>query len=47
MATRVDRVVERGGYVKQSMWGAILTDRHFWLPVAVLAVGIALLAVMR
>jgi hypothetical protein len=29
------------------MWKAILTDRHFWLPVAVLAIGIGLLAAMR
>jgi hypothetical protein len=33
--------------VKPSVWNAILTDSHFWVPVAVLAVGIALLVVMK
>ena len=33
--------------LKQSAWKAILTDGHFWLPVAVLAVGIGLLAMVR
>jgi hypothetical protein len=26
---------------------AILTDQHFWLPVAVLAFGLALLAILQ
>jgi len=38
---------ERGVPVEQPLFKAILTDVHFWLPVAVLALGIALLAVMR
>jgi len=29
------------------MLNAILTDSHFWVPVAVLAFGIALLIVIR
>jgi hypothetical protein len=29
------------------LWKAILTDVHFWLPVAVLALGISLLAVVK
>jgi hypothetical protein len=29
------------------MWKAIISDRHFWLPVAVLAIGIALLAAVK
>jgi hypothetical protein len=33
--------------LKQPLWKAILTDRHFWLPVVVLAIGISLLAAMR
>jgi len=33
--------------VKPSVWNAILTDSHFWVPVTVLAVGIALLVVMK
>ena len=33
--------------LKQPVWKAILTDWHFWLPVAVLVVGIGLLAAVR
>jgi len=33
--------------MKTSMLHAILTDSHFWVPLAVLASGIALLVVMR
>jgi hypothetical protein len=33
--------------MKQSIWNAILTDSHFWVPVVVLAVGMALLFVMK
>jgi hypothetical protein len=33
--------------VKPSVWNAIFTDSHFWIPVAVLAAGIALLFVMK
>ncbi len=29
------------------MWKAILTDLHFWLPVAVLVIGVSLLAAVR
>jgi hypothetical protein len=36
-----------GGPLKQSLWSAVLTDSHFWLPVVVLAIGVSLLAVMR
>ena len=32
--------------MKMSMLHAILTDSHFWVPLAVLAAGIALLVVM-
>jgi hypothetical protein len=35
------------GLVKQPMWKAILTDGHFWLPVIVLVVGIAVLAAVK
>jgi len=33
--------------VGRSSWKSILTDSHFWVPVAVLAVGIVLLMVIR
>jgi hypothetical protein len=33
--------------LKQPLWKAILTDRHFWPPVVALAIGIGLLAAMR
>ncbi len=33
--------------MKQPMWKAILTDGHFWLPVAVLVVGIGVLMAVR
>jgi len=33
--------------VKPTLAKAILTDLHFWLPVAVLTFGIALLALVR
>lgn len=29
------------------MWKAILTDSHFWVPLVVLVLGIALLAYLR
>jgi len=32
--------------VRRSTFGAILTDVHFWIPVAVLAVGLGLLALL-
>jgi hypothetical protein len=37
----------RGIDLRQPAWKAILTDIQFWLPVAVLAIGIGLLAAMR
>lgn len=33
--------------MEQPLYKAILTDVHFWLPVAVLVLGIALLALLR
>ncbi|MGD0922809.1 MAG: translocated intimin receptor Tir [Terriglobia bacterium] len=33
--------------MKRSVLKAILTDSHFWVPVVVLAFGIALLVVIR
>jgi hypothetical protein len=33
--------------LKRSTLNAILTDSHFWVPVVVLAFGIALLVVIR
>jgi len=33
--------------MKRSIFSAILTDPHFWVPVVVLALGTALLLVMR
>jgi hypothetical protein len=33
--------------MKQSLLTAIAGDSHFWIPVAVLAFGIALLVMMR
>jgi hypothetical protein len=29
------------------MWSAVLSDRHFWLPVIVLAIGIAVLMAVK
>lgn len=29
--------------MKQRLWFAILTDSHFWIPVVVLLLGVALL----
>jgi hypothetical protein len=37
----------RRSLLKQSLAKAVLTDIQFWLPVAVLAFGIGLLAVLR
>lgn len=37
----------REAFLKQPVWKAVATDIHFWLPVVVLAAGIALLAVMK
>ncbi len=34
-------------HLETSMLKAILTDSHFWAPVAVLALGIVLLAYLR
>jgi hypothetical protein len=36
-----------GGLLRQPAWKAILTDWHFWLPVAVLVAGVGLLAAVR
>jgi hypothetical protein len=33
--------------LRHSLWTAILSDSHFWLPVIVLVVGIALLAAVK
>ncbi len=33
--------------MKPFLWRAILTDTHFWIPVVVLAAGIALLVSMN
>jgi hypothetical protein len=33
--------------VRPSIWKAILTDSHFWVPVGVLAAGILLLAMIK
>ncbi|MBN9658576.1 MAG: translocated intimin receptor Tir [Acidobacteria bacterium] len=33
--------------MKQPVWKAILTDGHFWLPVAVLVIGISVLMAVR
>ena len=33
--------------MKRSMLNAILTDSHFWAPVVVLALGVALLAFLK
>jgi hypothetical protein len=33
--------------VNQSLWKAVLTDAHFWIPVAVLILGIAILEAVR
>ena len=30
-----------------SRWSSVLTDAHFWVPVAVLAAGLLLLSLMR
>ena len=29
------------------MWKAILSDSHFWLPVIVLAIGVAILVAVK
>ena len=33
--------------MRQSLWKAILTDAHFWLPVVVLAIGVAILTAVK
>jgi hypothetical protein len=33
--------------MKPGLWNAILTDSHFWIPVVVLVLGIALLVGMN
>jgi hypothetical protein len=33
--------------MKPSLWNAIFTDSHFWVPVVVLAFGVVLLMVMK
>ncbi|HEX4020589.1 MAG TPA: translocated intimin receptor Tir [Acidobacteriaceae bacterium] len=33
--------------MKSSIWKAILTDTHFWIPLLVLIFGIALLVYLR
>jgi hypothetical protein len=33
--------------LQQSVWKAVLTDVSFWIPLAVLAIGVALLAAVR
>ena len=33
--------------MQHSMWKAILSDSHFWLPVIVLAIGIAILTAVK
>jgi hypothetical protein len=38
---------KRGANVRPSIWRAILTDSHFWVPVVVLAFGIVLLMVIK
>ena len=44
----VDRCYsKKGTIVKPSLWNAILTDSHFWVPVVVLAVGITLLVMIK
>jgi hypothetical protein len=37
----------QGHIVKPSILKAILTDSHFWVPVVVLALGIALLVFIK
>jgi hypothetical protein len=34
-------------FVRQPLWKAILSDAHFWVPVVVLAIGIAILVAVR
>ena len=41
------KTVREGGLVKTSMLKAVITDVHFWAPVAVLAAGFALLFMMQ
>ena len=33
--------------MQHSTWKAILSDSHFWLPVIVLAIGIAILVAVK
>jgi hypothetical protein len=33
--------------MKSSMWKAIVSDAHFWVPLIVLALGVALLVVLH
>ncbi len=33
--------------VRQSMWKAVVTDSHFWIPVVVLVIGMSVLAAVR
>jgi hypothetical protein len=33
--------------VNQPLWRAVLTDAHFWIPVAVLIIGIVVLEAVR
>ena len=33
--------------VRHSIWTAMLTDSHFWLPVIVLLIGIAILVAVK
>jgi hypothetical protein len=37
----------KGIHMKNPLWKAIATDIHFWVPVAVLILGFALLFVLR
>lgn len=41
--------VENGGRgeLARNWWGSVLTDIHFWVPVAVLIGGLILLGVIR
>jgi len=39
--------MEAGSCYTGRVLKAILTDQHFWIPVAVLAFGLALLAALR
>jgi hypothetical protein len=33
--------------VRQPIWKAVVSDPHFWLPIAVLVIGIGLLAAVK